>query len=104
MSRKTHRGIDGRDAKTASFPRVRVPDSDHKANFPDPRPPPEPRNPAAGALPSCTDGAKVFADRGLAYEKKGELTQALRDYKKAHALGFRHSLLLKKLRESGEFL
>jgi hypothetical protein len=46
----------------------------------------------------------VFADRGLAYEKKGKVTQALRDYKRAHALGFRHSLLMKKLRESGEFL
>ncbi len=46
----------------------------------------------------------MFADRGLAYKKKGKVTQALRDYKRAHALGFRHSLLMKKLRESGEFL
>jgi hypothetical protein len=46
----------------------------------------------------------VFADRGLAYEKKGKVAQALRDYKRAHALGFRHSLLMKKLRGSGEFL
>ncbi len=45
--------------------------------------------------------AQVFADRGLAYEKKGESIQALRDFEEAHALGFRHPLLLKKLRESG---
>ena len=47
------------------------------------------------------DNAQVFADRGLAYEKKGEPSQALRDFEKAYALGFRHPLLLKKLRESG---
>jgi len=47
------------------------------------------------------DNAQVFADRGLAYEKKGESSQALRDFEKAYALGFRHPLLLKKLRESG---
>lgn|GEM_PF-7104534 len=46
----------------------------------------------------------MFADRGLAYKRKSKVTQALRDYKRAHALGFRHSLLMKKLRESGEFL
>ena len=45
--------------------------------------------------------AQVFADRGLAYEKKGAPSQALQDFEKAHALGFRHPLLLKKLRESG---
>ncbi len=47
------------------------------------------------------DNAQVFADRGLAYEKKGEPNQALLDFEKAYALGFRHPLLLKKLRESG---
>ncbi len=47
------------------------------------------------------DNAQVFADRGLAYEKKGEPSQALLDFEKAYALGFRHPLLLKKLRESG---
>ena len=47
------------------------------------------------------DNAQVFADRGLAYEKKGEPSQALRDFEKAYALGFRHPLLLKKLREGG---
>ena len=47
------------------------------------------------------DNARVFADRGLAYEKKGEPSQALLDFEKAYALGFRHPLLLKKLRESG---
>ena len=47
------------------------------------------------------DNAQVFADRGLAYEKKGEPSQALRDFEKAYALGFRHPLLLKKLRASG---
>ncbi len=44
--------------------------------------------------------AQVFADRGLTYEKKGESSQALRDFEKAYTLGFRHPLLLKKLRES----
>ena len=47
------------------------------------------------------DDAQVFADRGLAYEKKGEPSRAIRDFKKAYDLGFRHPLLLKKLRESG---
>ncbi len=47
------------------------------------------------------DDAQVFADRGLAYERKGEPIQALRDFKKAYDLGFRHLLLLQKLRESG---
>jgi tetratricopeptide (TPR) repeat protein len=46
--------------------------------------------------------AQVFADRGLAYERKGDPNQALRDFEKAHALGFRHPLLLKKLREAGD--
>jgi tetratricopeptide (TPR) repeat protein len=50
------------------------------------------------------DNAQVFADRGLAYEKKGEPSQALLDFEKAYALGFRHSLLLKKLREAGTVL
>lgn len=50
------------------------------------------------------DDAQIFADRGLAYEKKGKPTKALLDFKKAFVLGFRHSLLLKKLRESGELL
>ncbi len=45
--------------------------------------------------------AQVFADRGLAYEKKGKRRRAMRDFKKAYDLGFRHPLLLKKLRESG---
>ena len=48
--------------------------------------------------------AQVFADRGLAYEKKGEPTQALRDFEKAYSMGFRHPLILKKLRESGVVL
>ena len=47
------------------------------------------------------DDAQVFADRGLAYEMKGERSRALRDFEKAHALGCRHPLLLKKLREAG---
>ena len=47
------------------------------------------------------ENAQVFADRGLAYEKKGEPSQALLDFENAYALGFRHPLLLKKLRESG---
>ena len=47
------------------------------------------------------DDAQVFADRGLAFEQKGEPGQAMRDFKKANDLGFRHPLLLKKLRESG---
>ena len=47
------------------------------------------------------DDGQVFADRGLAYEKKGERDQAMRDFIKAYDLGFRHPLLLKKLRESG---
>jgi len=47
------------------------------------------------------DDAQVFADRGLAYEKKGEPSRAIRDFKKAYDLGFRHPLLLQKLRESG---
>ena len=50
------------------------------------------------------DNAQAFADRGLAYEKKGEAIQALRDFNKAYALGFRHPLLLKRLRESGVLL
>ena len=45
--------------------------------------------------------AQVFANRGLAYEKKGKRRRAMRDFKKAYDLGFRHPLLLKKLRESG---
>jgi tetratricopeptide (TPR) repeat protein len=45
--------------------------------------------------------AHTFADRGLAYEKKGEPEKALRDFEKAYALGFRHPLLLKKLKNSG---
>ena len=45
--------------------------------------------------------AQVFADRGLAYEKKGKRRRAMRDFKMAYDLGFRHPLLLKKLRESG---
>ncbi len=48
--------------------------------------------------------AQVFADRGLAYEKKGEPSRAIRDFKKAYDLGFRHPLLLKKLREAGTVL
>ena len=47
------------------------------------------------------DNARVFADRGLAYEKKGKSSQAVLDFEKSHALGFRHPLLMKKLRESG---
>ena len=47
------------------------------------------------------DDGQLFADRGLAYEKKGERTQAMMDFNKAYDLGFRHPLLLKKLRESG---
>lgn len=50
------------------------------------------------------DNAQAFADRGLAYEKKGKAIQALRDFNKAYALGFRHPLLLKRLRESGVLL
>ena len=53
------------------------------------------------AIRFSPDNAQVFADRGLAYEKKGEPSQALLDFEKAYALGFRHPLLLKKLRESG---
>jgi len=48
--------------------------------------------------------AAAIADRGLAFERNGDPTRALLDFKKAHALGFRHSLLLKKLRQSGELL
>jgi hypothetical protein len=48
--------------------------------------------------------ATAFMNRGLAYEKNGEPSQALRDFEKAHALGFRHPLLLKKLREAGTVL
>ena len=47
---------------------------------------------------------QIFANRGLAYEKKGAPDQALRDFTRARALGFRHPLLLKKLRELGEIL
>ena len=43
-------------------------------------------------------------DRGLVYEKKGDKTQALRDFKRDHAPGFSRPLLLKKLREGGEIL
>ena len=50
------------------------------------------------------DNAQVFAERGLAYEKKGESSQALLDFEKSYSLGFRHPLLLKKLRESGVLL
>ncbi|MCH9051774.1 MAG: tetratricopeptide repeat protein [Proteobacteria bacterium] len=53
------------------------------------------------AIRFSPDNAQVFADRGLAYEKKGESSRALRDFEKAYALGFRHPLLLKKLREGG---
>ncbi len=55
----------------------------------------------ADAIRFKPDNSQVFADRGLAYEKKGEPSQALLDFEKAYALGFRHPLLLKKLRESG---
>ena len=48
--------------------------------------------------------AQIFADRGLAYEKRGASNQALLDFERAYALGFRHPLLLKKLRESGILL
>ena len=50
------------------------------------------------------EDGQILADRGLAYEKKGAPSQALRDFQRARALGFRHPLLLKKLRESGEIL
>jgi tetratricopeptide (TPR) repeat protein len=50
------------------------------------------------------DNGQTFADRGLTYEKKGVPTQALLDFKRALALGYRHPLLFKKLRESGEIL
>ncbi len=50
------------------------------------------------------DNARVFAERGLAFEKKGDAVHALRDFEKSHALGYRHPLLLKKLRESGVLL
>ena len=50
------------------------------------------------------EDGQIFADRGLAYEKKGAPDQALRDFTRARALGFHHPLLLKKLRESGQFL
>ena len=50
------------------------------------------------------DDGRIFADRGLTYEKKGAPTQALLNFKRARALGYRHPLLLKKLRESGEIL
>ena len=48
--------------------------------------------------------AQVFADRGLAYEKRGAPSQALQDFEKAYALGFRHPLLLRKLRDFGTAL
>ena len=48
--------------------------------------------------------ARIFADRGLTYEKKGQKTQALQDFNRAYGLGFRHSLLLQKLRDLGEIL
>jgi len=47
---------------------------------------------------------RMFANRGLAYEKKGAPDQALRDFIRARTLGFRHPLLLQKLREYGETL
>ncbi len=53
------------------------------------------------AIRLMPDDAQIFADRGLAYEKKGDRSQAMRDFEKAYALGFRHPLLLKKLRDSG---
>ncbi len=53
------------------------------------------------ALQLMPESAHVFADRGLAHEKKGEMSLALQDYKKAFELGFRHPLLLRKLRQSG---
>ena len=46
--------------------------------------------------------AQVYADRGLAYEMLGETRQALRNFERAYAFGFRHPLLLKKLKEAGE--
>ena len=45
--------------------------------------------------------AIAFADRGLAYEKKGDKSQAVLDFKKAYDLGFLHPLLLKKLNKYG---
>ena len=48
--------------------------------------------------------ARVFAERGLAFEKQGDAVHALRDFEKSHVLGYRHPLLLKKLRESGATL
>ena len=56
------------------------------------------------ALKKNPTDAQVFADRGLTYEKKGLKTEALRDFNKAFDLGFRHSLLLRKIRDLGEFL
>jgi tetratricopeptide (TPR) repeat protein len=53
------------------------------------------------ALDLDPDNAQVFADRGLAYEKKGKSSQAVSDFEKSYALGFRHPLLLKKLRAAG---
>lgn len=47
---------------------------------------------------------RIFADRGLAYEKKGAPDHALRDFKRARALGYRHPLLFKKIRDLGETL
>ena len=48
--------------------------------------------------------AVAFSNRGLAYERKGEPGQALRNFEKAYDFGFRHPLLLKKLNEAGEAL
>ena len=47
------------------------------------------------------DKALYFTNRGLTHEKNGDEPAALRDFEKAYALGFRHPLLLKKLRKYG---
>ncbi len=53
------------------------------------------------AIQLTPDDAQIFADRGLAYEASGDTSQALRDFNKAYDLGFRHPLLLRKLRQLG---
>ncbi len=47
------------------------------------------------------DKPQYFGNRGVTHEKNGDEPAALRDFEKAYAMGYRHPLLLKKLRKYG---